>query len=166
MQEAVLRRLTVDPVAPSFSPDATDPQVVGLQSWVWVDEADFAPIQTPIECIAAACAYAYARPVRLGFDLGDDNGWFWCGEAGSGWPGVAYDTSRTYADQVGENHCYGVYTDDGDGRFTVRSRTVWMVGWTCVGCAEPSGDLGLLAVEASPIVLDVEDLQAVATPAD
>ena len=166
MQEAVLRLLRVDPVAPSFSPAATDLQVVGLQSWVWVDDAEFSSIQTPTECIAAACAHAYARPVRLGFDLGDGAGWLWCGEPGSGWAGLAYDPARTYADQVGEPHCYGVYTDAGDGQFTVRTRTVWMVGWDCTGCAEPSGDLGLLAVEAAPIPLAVEDLQAIATPAN
>lgn len=174
LAQAALAELRVPLPEAQFSPDADDFQVVGLQSWMWVEPATWVPIPATI-CLpdGSACATATATPLDLRVDMGDGIAVSCDG------PGTAYDLDRDYEDQVDDPHCFHVYEVDSDkapdGRYPVVATTLWHIAWTCTwdsnldGALDAScgaGDLGVLGRQADPIPLEVRQYQAVITTGD
>ena len=156
---------------PTFSPGADDFQVIGLDTWVWLDEAQTGTT-VATACLPPAdyaCVEVTGQFDHLAADMGDDSEPLAC--AG---PGRAYDTAQAYLDQRELPHCGHVYTSaPGEGStYPVVVTTTWQVSYTCrydadldgihdAGCG--GGDLGLVARSGAPQPLEVRDLQAVGT---
>lgn len=176
LQELVLSRLVTPLPDPQFSPDEAWFQIVGLQTWLWVDDPSWTADPVDI-CLGngpgRACANATATAVDLRVTMGDGT------EVSCDGQGVPYDTARDYESQAGEPHCFHVYEVDSDeqpeGRYQVTATTVWNIDWSCVwdadgdGSLESScggGDLGNLGRQSDPIPLEVRQYQAVITTGD
>lgn len=170
--EHARRRLSVPLPVAAFSPDAAigAPQVVGLETWVWVDPADTADLSVtacvPDTGAAFACATVDARFLDTGFAMGDDSAEFFCSGAGT-----PFDVSRSYESQADLDHCAHVYleADRGGSTYDAVATTFWHITWTCSydadldGTSEAScggGDLGVVGRSQAPVPLDVLDLQA------
>ncbi len=153
-----------------FSPDAAAPQVVGLQTWLWVDDVS-AAAQTATACIPDsppyyACATINADFVDVAFAMGDGTP-----ELNCGGPGTAYNVAVAYDDQADTDHCSHVYleADPDTSTYDVVATTIWHLEWDCTydagvdGSLNPtcgSGDLGLIGRTQAPQPLVVHDLQA------
>lgn len=174
LEQHARRSLTIPLPVPAFSPDPDTgaAQVVGLQTWVWLDEADTAD-QTATACIPSAgtpfaCATITASFVDVAFEMGDDTPGFACGG-----PGVAYDPTVAFEDQADVGQCFHVYldADAGGSTYPVVPTSVWSVSWSCVYDAGLDGSLdgscggGFLEIagrDGAPVPLEVLDLQATA----
>jgi hypothetical protein len=170
MLEHARRSLRIPLPVASFSPEASAPQVVGLQTWVWVDAASAAD-QSATACIPDsppyyACATITASFVDVAFSMGDGTP-----ELNCEGPGTAYDLGLAYGDQADIDHCSHIYleADPGGSTHDVVATTIWHLQWDCVyddgadGTLNPtcgSGDLGLIGRAQAPQPLAVYDLQA------
>ena len=175
MLEHASRILTIDPPVPDFSPDATIPQLIGLETWLWLDPAQ-AATQFATACIpqngpSYACVYVRAQFVDVDFDMGDGSPLINCGGIG-----VAYDLSRSYEAQANEPHCAHVYTDAPDsGTYEAVAASIWDVDWWCLYDENPGdavialtgpcggGSLGFTARTGTPVALEIREIQAEAT---
>jgi hypothetical protein len=172
LAESARRSLSIPLPVASFSPDPVlgAPQVVGLQTWVWVDPADATDLAAtaclPDVGAPFACATVTAQFLDVGFEMGDESAELHCGG-----PGVAYDVELTYESQSDVDHCSHLYldADPGGSTYGATASTFWHVTWTCVydsdvdgaldtGCG--SGDLGVIGRTQAPVLLEVLDLQA------
>lgn len=170
--ESARRSLSIPLPVASFSPDPVlgAPQVVGLQTWVWIDPAETTDLAAtaciPDVGVPFACATVTAEFLDVGFEMGDESAEFYCGG-----PGVAYDLELSYESQADVDHCSHLYLNaDPDGStYGATASTFWHVTWTCVydsdvdgvldaGCG--SGDLGVIGRAQAPVLLEVLDLQA------
>ena len=170
--ENARRRLVIPLPVAHFNPDPDTgaTQVVGVETWLWVDPADTAD-QTVTACVPEAapqyaCVTIRAEFRDTGFDMGDGSPELYC--AG---PGRPYDLGRSYQEQADLEHCGHVFTDadPGGSTYPAVATTFWHVTWTCaydadlVGGREAScggGDLGVIGRSQAPVPLDVLDLQA------
>lgn len=174
MLENARRALTIPLPEPSLSPDAADFQIVGLETWVWVDDVA-ASDQSATACIPAAppyyaCASIDAAFDDVAFDMGDGSAEFACDG-----PGLAYDVSLPYDAQAELEHCGHVYTEvppDGAETYDVTATTFWNVSWTCTYDADLDGvqdsSCGGGALDAAgrsgaAVPIEVREYQAVAT---
>jgi hypothetical protein len=169
------RQMAIPLPAAHFSPDpgAGAPQVVGLETWVWVSDSAATDLAVSA-CVpgvpAYACVTITATFLGSGFAMGDDTAEFFCDGAG-----VAYDADRSHGSQVDDPHCGHVYTEaePGGTSYDAVATTFWHVIWTCsydadlvggleAGCG--AGDLGVIGRTAAAVPLEVLDLQARAVP--
>lgn len=156
---------------PSFSPAVDDVHVVGLETWLWLDSTQTATV-TRTACIPPvdyACVEVVGTFVDLSADMADGSEPLICDGSG-----VAYDFTLAYEHQRDEPHCGHVYTAapvDGD-TYPARVAGTWHVTYRCFydsdgnGSREAScggGSLGFIARVSEPQLLEVRDLQAVAT---
>ena len=171
MRRVAQQAATAPIPAPGFSPSSVDFQVVGLETWLWLDEAQTAPsVRTAcIQPADYACVTVTATFVDVGADMGDGSDVVLCD--GTGTP---YDFALSYESQRDRDHCSHVYTSapDESDTYPVTTATTWRVSYTCVydsdldgsydsGCG--GGFLGFVARLSAPEPLEVRDLQAVAT---
>ncbi len=169
--ENARRRLVIPLPAAQFSPDPTTgaSQVVGLETWLWVDPLDTVD-QTITACVPAdapyACVAITAEFRDTGFEMGDGSAEIYCDG-----PGRPYDTALSYEDQADLAHCGHVFTDadPGGSTYPVVATTFWQVDWSCRYDADldgvleafcGGGDLGVVGRSQAPVPLDVLDLQA------
>jgi hypothetical protein len=162
--------MTIPLPAPRFNPDPAlgAPQVVGLETWLWVDTLTSSDLSTTV-CVpdpAYACVRLVATFVDAGFDMGDGSPERFCRGAGRPYDASAADARATEGD-----HCSHVYdrADAGGSVRDVVATSFWHVTWSCsydadlVGGLEAScgrGDLGIIGRTATAVPLDVLDLQA------
>lgn len=175
--EHARRTLAIPLPAPAFSPDPTAgaPQVVGLETWLWVeapttaDQGTSVCLTTP-EGAAFACASVDAAFLDTGFAMGDASAEVFCEGAG-----VPYDPDVRYAEQAETPHCAHVYldADPGGSTYEAVATTFWWVTWECTydagfdGTFDGScggGAIGVVGRSQAPVPLDVLDLQARAVP--
>lgn len=172
LEENARRRIAIPLPAAQFSPDPAQgaTQVVGIETWLWVDPAD-TTTQTASACIpdtapSWACLTITAEFVDTGFDMGDGSPELYCDG-----PGTPYDTTRTLDAQADVERCGHVFTeaDAGGSTYPAVATTFWRVTWECwfdadlVGGREAfcgSDDLGLIGRSQAPVPLEVVDLQA------
>ncbi len=173
--ENARRRMLIPLPQARFSPDPSTgaPQIVGVETWLWVDEATSSDLSVRA-CVPGAPAYACvvlnATFLDAGFDMGDGTPELTCSGAGR-----RYNTDASHESQADDQHCGHVYerADPGGSTNHVVTTTFWRVTWSCsydadldggleAGCGV--GGLGVIGRTAAPTPLDVLDLQARAAP--
>jgi hypothetical protein len=134
---------------PHTSPPFNTPQLVGLPTWLWIDEAQWQP-QSATAAVLGLSATATARPTKVIWDLGDGTTVTCDG------PGTPYDTSRPPEGQ--RTDCSHVYQQS--GAYDVTATIVWEVSWS-----SSTGNGGVLAPlqRGTGFPLAVEQRQAVIT---
>lgn len=155
----------------TFSPRAEHFQVVGLQTWIWLDDTQAQPVVRTacIEPLAYACVTVIATFVDVGAEMGDDSEVVLCD--GTGTP---YDFAAAYESQADLDHCSYVYTaaPSTGATYPVQVGTTWRVSYTCAYDSDLDGTydsscgaafLGFVARLGAVQPLEVRDLQAVAT---
>ncbi len=170
LQEHARRSLRIPLPEARFNPEPPAPQVVGLQTWLWVDVASVTT-RTATACIPDTAPFYACATVTAGFV---DTLWSMgvgTPELACDGPGRPYDQSQSYADQADLDHCAHVYlrADPGGSTYDVVATTIWGLTWTCAydagldGGLDTScggGDLGLVGRSGPPVPLEVLDLQA------
>jgi hypothetical protein len=170
MLEAAQRALRIPLPEATFSPPAEDFQVVGIETWVWMEPDDTVPLAATA-CIPPgdyACATVVAVFETITAEMGDGSDLVDCDGAG-----LAYDSGVEWEAQLDADNCGHVYIDDsGDERFAVVVTSVWSLTWSCAydadldGVRERScggGPVGVVGRIAAPVPLEVRQYQAVAT---
>ncbi|MFN3220273.1 MAG: hypothetical protein ACE367_27580 [Acidimicrobiales bacterium] len=170
MLEAAQRVLRIPLPEAVFSPAAEDFQVVGIETWVWMDDGDTAPLMATA-CIPPgryACATVVAVFETVDADMGDGSEVVDCDGAG-----LAYDPDVAWEVQLDADNCGHVYIEPSDGAgFPVTVASVWSLTWSCVYDADldgvlespcGGGPIGAVRRIADPVPLEVREYQAVAT---
>ena len=173
MLEAAQRALRIPLPEATFSPAAENFQVVGIETWVWMEPGDTAPL-TARACIPPgeyACATVVAVFDTVTADMADGSDTVDCDG-----PGLAYDPAIDWEDQLDADNCGHVYIEPSrDGTYPVEVTSVWSLTWSCAFDPELDGSLqrscggGLLGAVGrigEPVPLEVREYQAVATIGD
>ncbi|MEY2463167.1 MAG: hypothetical protein QOH64_1305 [Acidimicrobiaceae bacterium] len=134
---------------PHTSPPFNTPQLVGMRTWLWIDEAQWHD-QSATAAVLGLSATATAHPTKVIWDLGDGTTVTCLG------PGIAYDTARPPAEQ--HTDCSHVYQRS--GAYDVTATIVWEVTWTASNGA--GGSLAPLQ-RGTGFPVPVEQRQAVIT---
>ena len=133
--------------------------IVSLESWLWIDPADWTPIQATATA-GGITATATARAVAVVWDMGDGNNPVTCNG-----PGVAYNTNIPDADQ--STTCGYTYQETSGNaphqQFTITTYIVYDVSWTSVGVAG-GGDLGDIAGQSTTTPVTVDEIGTVIVP--
>ena len=121
---------------PRTNPGIDLDQIVGIETWMWVDPASWVPITAtasvpPLGPFPGLTVTATATPERVVWDMGDGTAPVACEG-----PGTPYDTTRPAAGQSTE--CWHVYQRF--GTYRAAATMVWSVTWT-----SSDGDGGTLA---------------------
>ncbi len=104
---------------PRTSPAITIDQIVGIETWMWIDAAAWQSV-TATASIPGLSVSATATPQQVTWDMGDGSTVVCDG------PGTPYDSNRAIADQSSE--CTHVYQRR--GAYTVSATVVWAVEWS------------------------------------
>lgn len=135
--DSAISALEVPYLTPHTSPAGTPqhPLVTGLETWLWVDAAQWRPV-TAQASIPIATVTATAVPTRITWDPGDGSPRTACGGPGEAWvAGRGDDTAapcgHTYRRTSG--HAAG-------GAWPLSITVTWEVTWSCEpGCGRGSG---------------------------
>jgi hypothetical protein len=115
---------------PRTNPDRSVAQLVGIDTWLWIDEGSWEPL-TATATIPGLSATVTATPVRTTWDMGDGAPPVVCDG-----PGTPYDTSRPEAGQRTDcSHLYQVR-----GSYTATATITWRTTWSAT-----NGESGTLA---------------------
>ena len=118
--------LVIAPPAIRLSPPVGSSQLVGVPTWLWIDDP-WTPIQASAT-LDGVTATVTAVPQSITWDLGDGTSITCEG------PGTPYDTTRSPADQ--RSDC--TFTFQRRGPRTVTATVTYVTGWTATtGDAEP-----------------------------
>jgi len=138
--------------SPEFSPPAASVRtLVGVDTWFWVPEADWAPVEATAEA-GTVSVTATATPVLLRFEPGDGSAAVTCPGPGEPWTNDA-ETSCSYTYQwVSAHHP--------DGRWPAAVQVEWEVTWSA-----STGHSGVLEpfVMVTDVALVVAEAEAVLT---
>ena len=142
------RRLVLDAPRPRFNPPGA--QLVGLPTWLWVDNPWFE--QTATAAVGGISATVHARPVGVDWDTGD-GGSVLCDR------GEVYDPTRPSRSQ--SSRCTHVFQYSSTGRpggvYNMRAIQRWVAWWT--SSTGGGGPLGILSSSATAAI-HVLELQA------
>lgn len=151
--EEALDRAPIPLPEPQLNPPAGQDQVVNVETWLWIDEAQWRPVSASATA-GGLTVTATAGPVRVEFDMGNGDALTCAG------PGTPYDTGRPAAEQ--QTDCGYTYTRSSaaapDGVFTLSATTVWQVTWR--SSDGRSGSLGEVARTTS-LPVRVAEIQSV-----
>jgi hypothetical protein len=103
---------------PSTSPPTWGPQLVGVSTWLWIDQQDFRVVEASVS-IANLSVTATARPSRVVWDMGDGATVVCAGPGMPYRPGVAADQQHT--------DCRHLYQRAGE--YTAQVFIEWQVDW-------------------------------------
>lgn len=135
---------------PSTNPDRDVQQLVGVDTWLWIDPADWEPVTTSV-AIPGISASVTATPVRSEWDMGDGSAVVVCDG-----PGTPYDTSLPESAQSTEcRHLYQVR-----GAYTATATIVYEITWSA-----SNGEGGTLdaARRSTEFPMTVAERQAIGT---
>lgn len=104
---------------PRTSPSIAIDQLVGIDTWMWIDPAAWQPI-TATAAIPGMSVSATATPRHVTWDMGDGTTVVCDG------PGTPFDDDRPEADQ--STDCSHVYQDR--GLYTASATVTWSVTWS------------------------------------
>lgn len=138
----------------------TPPQMtyVGLDTWLWMDQAQFTSLTNTVSAGGASVTVT-AAPVRAAWDMGDGSGTT-CGDAGRPWA-----KGMTSAERTSCSYAYNRVSDfQPGGTYTVSTSLVYQVDWTCAGpCLARTGSLGEVDGPNSTSAIRVGERQTVVT---
>lgn len=137
------------------SPQAPVKALVGLETWLWVEPAQWEPVELS-SSLGGITVTVTARPVQSLWDMGEGT------KACSG-PGRVW---RAGLGQDATTPCGFTYSStslrEPEGRFEVAATLRYSITWTCSGgCAASTGDLGTLDSLADTADLEVGERQSV-----
>jgi hypothetical protein len=148
----------LDLAAPTVSMAPFGKAIVNLESWLWIDPADWQPI-TATATAGGITATATATPQYVVWDMGDGN------QVTCDSPGVAYNTSIPDQDQT--TSCGYTYQETSanrpDQQFTITTTIAYDVTWTSVGVAG-GGDLGIVPGASTTTAVTVDEIGTVTVP--
>ncbi len=137
LAQNALGLLALETAEVHIAPAYPDPAVVGVESWLWVPDAQWQTLTKTVTAGSTSVTVT-ATPERVVWGLGPDS--VTCSEPGRSWvPGLGdealtscgYTYQETSEDQTGE-------------AFPVSATIGYEVSWTCGGaCSTTSGSLGL-----------------------
>ncbi len=132
---------------PRTAPPVTVMQLVGVPTWLWVDQGDWQTMSATASIVGLS-ATVTAQPTKVVWTMGDGSTVTCEG------PGTAYDPS--VPDSAQSTDCSHTYQHD--GAYTVLATIVWTVSWTAT-----NGQGGTLpnVQRSTQFSLDVEQRQAV-----
>ncbi|MDZ7674593.1 MAG: hypothetical protein U5K30_05945 [Acidimicrobiales bacterium] len=134
---------------PRTSPAFTIDQIVGIDTWLWIDPAAWEPISATAS-IPGLAVSATATPHHVTWDLGDGTTVTCHG------PGTPYDDSRPPSEQ--STDCSHLYQDA--GAHTASATITWTVEWSATdGTGGPLAD----ANRTTEFPMTVVERQAVGT---
>lgn len=146
LAEQALADLILPEPAVAASPPLTSPHLVGLATWLWIE--DWAPVSATAS-LGGTAATVTADPTAVNWDMGDGTVHVCPG------PGTAYGTTdRTDCAHVWRDRS----TATAAGTFPVTATVDWHVTWTATNGA--TGDLGTLT-SATTAAVTVVEAQAV-----
>lgn len=137
-------RLTLDLPDVGLSPPVGSDQIVGVATWLWVNN-EWAPTSASAT-LGAVTATVTATPRSVVFDTGDTTT-LTCSA------GVAYDTSRSPREQ--HTDCSHTFIRPGD--YTIRATITWDVTWSA---STGQGDTLGTTTRTSDIAVHVVEIQA------
>jgi hypothetical protein len=148
--ELALERLELPDPLVRFNPP--DDQIVGLPSWLWVDQPWVAADVSA--SVSAVTSTVVATPVMVTWDMGDGSRVMCAG------PGTPYDVTRSRGSQVSD--CSHTYQNPSHARaggvYEVTATVVYAVSWIATNGRD--GDLGTVT-RASTVPVRVVEVQAV-----
>lgn len=134
---------------PRTSPDMTIDQIVGIDTWLWIDPAAWEPV-TATASIPGLSISATATPSHVTWDMGDGTVVTCDG------PGTPYDDAEPVADQTTD--CRHLYQDA--GAYTASATVTWTVEWSATdGTGGPLADVS----RTTRFPMSVIERQAVGT---
>lgn len=143
MLDSVSDRITVELPTTQVNPPNTTYQLVGVETWLWIDPAARTPISNTF-CIVDfandrnyACATLSASFANVVFTIDNGNGGTDTVNCPSG--GTPYDTSLSEASQANQPRCGYVF--EYDGELTVSATATWDLNWSCIYDADRNGSL-------------------------
>ena len=142
--------LDMPPPGPQTNPARHHDQLVGIDTWMWIDPADWQPLTASV-ALPGISATVTATPVRSEWDMGDGGDVVVCHG-----PGTPYDTRRPEAGQSTDcSHLYQVR-----GAYTATATIVYEVTWSA-----SNGEGGTLepARRSTQFPMSVAERQAVGT---
>lgn len=148
-------RARIDPSAPApaSSPPLSGPTYVNVPTWLWLDEADWTPLEVS-ETQGLVTVTVRATPTQAAWDMGDGEVVV-CDGPGTVWeaglPETATDCSYTYA-----HSSYG----EAEGRFDGSVTVTWEFEWWINGVYQ--GGFGSVDL-SSGFEVAVGEIQAVET---
>lgn len=104
---------------PQTSPGLLIDQIVGIETWMWIDDAAWQPI-TATASIPGLSVSATATPRRVTWDMGDG------AVVECDGPGTVYDPSRSPSEQ--STDCGHVYQRRGE--YAASATITWTVEWS------------------------------------
>lgn len=143
--------LTIAFPSPSTSPPADFQQLVGLRTWMWIDEVGFEPISATAS-IPGLSVTATASPTQVVWDMGDGSEAVVCDS-----PGTPYDTAL--ADDQQSTDCSHLFQVAGD--YTAHATVTWTTEWSATNGAggtlpgiERSTTFGLDVIERQAVIIE------------
>lgn len=138
-----------------MSPEAPNPAIVGLKTWLWLDDGQWASEKADAKA-GDVHVTAEVKPVSVVWDLGE--GRTVCQGPGRPWRKGLGKNATT---DCGFTYRHTSKREPG-GQYKVRVWVNYAVTWKCEGdCDEAGGDLGILASPAATADVRVTERQSV-----
>lgn len=151
----LLDRLDIPRPQMNTSPQAPVKALVGLETWLWVEPAQWTPLELSAS-LGGTTVTVTARPIQSRWDMGE--GTKACGGPGRVW--------RKGLGQKATTPCGYTYkrtsVREPNDKYDVSAVMRYAITWTCTGdCSAGSGDLGTLDSLADTAQLEVGERQSV-----
>ncbi len=140
-----------------MSPEASQRQLVGERTWLWIDPAAWKSMSATASA-GPVSATATASPAQLVWNMGDGD------RVTCNGPGRPYDPNTPDGQQ--DTSCSYVWprssASEPDGAFTASVTILWDVSWTAAG-AEGGGSFGRLTGPPTEVTVAVTEGQSLNT---
>lgn len=144
----------------STAPSPPHPEVVGVEVWLWVPQAQWMTMSKTVRA-GATSVTANAVPNLVTWNMGDGSQPIQCGDAGRPWVSSYTDAAQTDCGYTYRTLSAG----QPGGVFHITARISYFVTWTCRGaCTSSNGTLGLVAAPAGTGSIQSLQRQTVVTP--
>ena len=154
LAQSALSRVPFTVPVPGMAPAIDAEQITGLETWLWLDPTNWAPVEAEAEA-AGISVTVTATPVRVEWDMGDGT------VVACEGPGTAWNVDGPNPDSTDCSHVFQhASVGEPGGRYSGSVAIVWSIAWQA-----STGDGGTLPEgrSSAPFSLLVNELQAVVT---
>lgn len=143
---------------PATAPGIDAEQLVGIDTWLWIDPADWRPVEVDAT-LAGFTIVVTATPTAVEWDLGERNnerdgdGSVTCDGPGTAWNPAGSDDQRTDC-----SYNYQWVPEPPETTYPASATIAWEIAYTATG--QPGGSLGINAT-TTDFELTVTERQAV-----